>query len=239
MSMVDLHTHILPGIDDGAATVEESLSMLEKEQDQGVNTVVLTPHFYPHREEVDRFLFRRKLAVDGLKQAMAARTQEQLPLPNVLIGAEVLWRSDLAEWNRLDELCIEGTRNLLLELPFTPWNRIMVDSLYDMISCTSITPVIAHLERYIQIQPKVLVKEILRLGVPVQISAGILLRPLARREAMKLLKNGQGHLLASDCHNCKERMPNLAAGMDVVRKKLGTQYAEELCDCAERLVGME
>lgn len=112
----------------------------------------------------------------------------------------------------------------------------MIDLLYDMISCTGITPIIAHLERYMQIQPKSLVQEVLRLGCPVQISAGILLRPLARRDAMKLLKNGQGHLLASDCHGCEDRVANLAAGMDVVRRKLGSQYVMDLCDCAERLV---
>ena len=234
--MTDLHTHILPGMDDGAATVAESLTMLEKEYSQGVRTVVLTPHFYPHREELERFLTRREQAMNELKQAIAARSPEQLPLPEIRVGAEVLWRSDLVELDRLNELCIEGTRNLLLELPFTPWSRTMIDLLYDLTGCTGITPVIAHLERYISIQPKSLVQEVLRLGVPVQISAGILLHPLMRRAAMKLLKKGQGHLLASDCHGCEERVPDLAAGMGVVRRKLGEQTVWDLCDCAERLV---
>lgn len=223
-------------MDDGASTVEESLAMLEAQYAQGVNTVVLTPHFYPKREEVDRFLIRREQSVSTLKQAIAARTQEQPPIPNILVGAEVAWRSDLVELDCLNELCIEGTRNLLLELPFSPWNGTMIDSLYDMVGYTGITPIIAHLERYIRIQPKSLVQEVLRLGFPVQISAGILLRPLMRRDAIRLLKNGQGYLLASDCHDCEDRVPNLAAGLDVVRRKLGAQCALDLCDCAKSLV---
>ena len=234
--MTDLHTHILPGIDDGAATVEESLAMLELQRSQGVDTVVLTPHFYSDREDIDCFLLRRGRAMAQLERAIAVRTEQQPSLPRLLLGAEVAWRSDLIEMERLDELCIVGTRNLLLELPFTLWNAKMIDRLYDMIGSTGITPIIAHLERYLPIQPKPLVQEVLRLGVPVQVSADILLRPLMRREAIKLLKNGQAHLVATDCHDCTQRAPVLAAAMEVVGKKLGRQCVRELCACADGLI---
>ena len=234
--MTDLHTHILPGMDDGAATVEESLDMLELQRSQGVDTVVLTPHFYSDREKIDRFLARRRQAMDQLEDTIAARAEELPALPRLLLGAEVAWRSDLIEMERLDELCIAGTRNLLLELPFTLWNAKMIDQLYDMIGRTGITLIIAHLERYLHIQPKSLVREVLRLGAPVQISADILLRPLMRRKAIKLLKNGQAHLVATDCHDCTQRAPVLAAAMDVVGKKLGRQCVRELCACADGLI---
>lgn len=234
--MTDLHTHILPGIDDGAAEVEDSLAMLELQRSQGVDTVVLTPHFYSDREEIDSFLLRRGRAMAQLESAIAARAEEQPPLPRLLLGAEVAWRSDLIEMERLGELCIEGTRNLLLELPFTPWNAAMIDRLYDMIGRTGITPIIAHLERYLNIQPKTLVREVLRLGAPVQVSAGILMHPLQRSGAMKLLKSGRANLLASDCHDCLRRPPDLAAGMEIVRKKLGDCVARELCAYADGLV---
>lgn len=234
--MTDLHTHILPGIDDGAKTAEESLALLRMEKAQGVDTVVLTPHFYSEQESVDSFLMRREEAMKRLQSAIDNSAMEQTSLPRLMLGAEVLWRSDLVEWERLDELCISGTRNLLLELPFVTWTGQMIDRLYDMIGCTGITPIIAHLERYLSIQPKSIVQEILELGVPVQISAEILVHPLLRRGAMKLLKKRQVHLLASDCHDCTQRVPNLAVGMDVVRKKMGERTARELCDNADRLV---
>ena len=230
--MTDLHTHILPGMDDGAATVEESLAMLELQQRQGVDTVVLTPHFYSDREKIDRFLARRRQAMDQLEDTIAARAEELPALPRLLLGAEVAWRSELIEMERLDELCIAGTRNLLLELPFTTWNAKMIDRLYDMIGSTGITPIIAHLERYIHIQPKPLVQEVLRLGAPVQVSADILLPPLMRWEAITL----QAHLVATDCHDCTQRAPVLAAAMEVVGKKLGRQCVRELCACADGLI---
>lgn len=230
--MTDLHTHILPGMDDGAKTVEESLALLRMQQSQGVDTVVLTPHFYPNKENVDSFLARRDEAVKRLQDALDAAEE---PLPELLLGAEVLWRSDLIEWERREELCISGTRNLLLELPFTPWDGRMIDRLYDMIGHTGITPIIAHLERYLPLQSKAMIQEILSLGVPVQISAGILTHPLQRNGAMKLLKNGQAHLLASDCHDCVRRVPDLAAGLEIVRRKLGEQCARELINCADEL----
>lgn len=234
--MTDLHTHILPGIDDGAKSAEESVEMLRMQQSQGVHTVVLTPHFYPHQEDVSTFLARREEAMGQLRECMDARPLDAPLLPRLLLGAEVLWRSDLNEEDGLDKLCIEGTKNLLLELPFVPWNVQLIDQLYDMMGRTGITPIIAHLERYIPMQPQKLVQEILELGVPVQISAEILSHPFMRREAMKLLKKGQAHLLASDCHDCTQRMPNLAAGIEIVRRKLGNAIAQELCACAEGLI---
>lgn len=235
--MTDLHTHILPGMDDGAKTVEESLTLLRIERDQGVDTVVLTPHFYPQREGINGFLARREEAMVRLQEAMDACTLDSPSFPKVLLGAEVLWRSDLLDEEDLDKLCIAGTKNLLLELPFFSWNSQMIDQLYDMIGQTGITPIIAHLERYLSLQPKALIEEILALEIPVQISAEILKHPLRRSGAMNLLKSGRAHLLASDCHDSAQRIPNLAAGMEIVRRKLGDSFVQDLSACADRLVG--
>ena len=62
--MTDLHTHILPGMDDGAVSVETSLEMLRMERDQGVDAVVLTPHFYRDRERPEQFLARRRASAE-------------------------------------------------------------------------------------------------------------------------------------------------------------------------------
>lgn len=233
--MTDLHTHILPEMDDGAKSVEESLTMLRMQREQGVNTVVLTPHFYPDREDADTFLWRRGEAMRCLQDALSALEVEQQTMPGLILGAEVAWRSDLLECERLGELCIGQTKNMLVELPFTPWTEHMVNQLYELLTCFGITPVIAHLERYLEIQNPKVIGKLLELDVPVQISAGVLKRPILRRGAVKLLKRGQAHLLASDCHDPRQRIPDLAAGMEIVRRKLGKQYVQELCDCAGKL----
>ena len=79
--MTDLHTHILPGMDDGAVTVEDSLAMLELQRSQGVDTVVLTPHFYSNREGISRFLLRRGQALVQLERTIAVRAEGQPALP--------------------------------------------------------------------------------------------------------------------------------------------------------------
>jgi len=234
--MTDLHTHILPGLDDGAKTVEESLRMLRMERSQGVDTVVLTPHFYRDRENPKRFLQRRREAVIALgSRVLELSEEERNALPNLFLGAEVAWWPTLAEWDELPELCIGGTKNLLLELPFTPWSEKMVDQLHELYGRTGITPVIAHLERYLKLQRPEHIEEILSLGFPVQISADALLRPLARGRALKLLRQGQARIVASDCHNCETRKPNLAQAMKVLEGKLGNEPCVSLIKQADAL----
>lgn len=236
--MTDLHTHILPGIDDGAKDAQESLAMLRMEREQGVDTVVLTPHFYRDKENPKHFLQRREKSMLTLgKRILELPEPERGALPRLLIGAEVAWAPNLADWDELPELCIGETKNLLLEMPFTPWNDRMIDQIYDLISRTGITPVIAHLERYLKIQRPEHIRELLEVGAPVQVSGDVLLHFMSRGSAMKLLKNRQAHLLASDCHNCTTRRPDLKAALNVVRQKLGSHRTETLIRCADELAG--
>lgn len=237
--MTDLHTHILPGMDDGAKTVEESLQMLRMEQSQGVDTVVLTPHFYRNQENPKRFLKRRKDAVLDLGRHVMDMSQEERDrLPRIILGAEVAFWPTMAEWDELPELCIGETKNMLLELPFTPWNDKMIAHLHEFYGRTGITPVIAHLERYLKIQRPEYIDEVLRLGFPVQVSADVLLRPLARGRALKMLRQGQAQIVASDCHNCETRVPNLAAAMKVVQEKLHAAQTEKILQAAEGFIGL-
>lgn len=237
--MTDLHTHILPGIDDGARNAEESLALLRMEKEQGISTVVLTPHLYREKESPKHFLQRRQKSLDELETyllTLPAEDRETLPVR--LMGAEVAWVPHLQDWDELPELCIGETKNLLLELPFSPWNERMIDSLYDLMNRTGITPVIAHLERYLKIQRPEYVREVLSLGVPVQVSGDVLLHFTTRSGAMKLLKNRQAHIIASDCHNAGKRPPTVKPAMDVVRRKMGDQQAERLMHYADEVAGI-
>lgn len=236
--MTDLHTHILPGIDDGAKSVEESLAMLRMERSQGVDTVVLTPHFYRDRENPKRFLRRRQESAAVLaRRVLALSEQEREELPQMLLGAEVAWWPNMADWEELPEMCIGDTKNLLLELPFTPWNDQMIYQLHELFGRTGITPIIAHLERYLKNQRPEYIQEVLGLGVPIQISADILTRPFARGGAMNLLRQGQDYVVASDCHDCVKRPPNMVAAINFLRKKLGEDSVSALIRRGNKLVG--
>lgn len=237
--MTDLHTHILPGMDDGARTVEESIALLRLEREQGVDTVVLTPHFYRGQERPRHFLTRRQEAEARLLEGLQKLSEdERSGLPKILLGAEVAFYPNLFEWEELPELCIGQTQNMLLEMPFAPWTGRMINQIYDLISHTGITPVIVHLERYLKMQRPSMIQEVLNLGVPVQITGDVFLHWLGRRSALSLIQKCGDWLIASDCHRLDKSPPILRSATDILEKKLGKQRVLEMQFLTDKLAGV-
>ena len=230
--MIDIHTHILPGMDDGAKDVEMSLAMLRMQREQGVDSVVLTPHFYRNKEHPAHFLRRRQEAFERLQQAMEAAGEK---FPQLTLGAEVAWMPNMTEWDEIEQLCLGESKYLLLELPFYTWRSQVIQQIYDLMLDHNITPVFAHLERYLKNQKREYIQEILDMGTPIQVSSAPMAHFLERRPILKMLKNGQAHIMASDCHNITTRPPNLAMGISVVERKLGAAQAERLKRNGEEL----
>jgi protein-tyrosine phosphatase len=143
---------------------------------------------------------------------------------------------NLAELVDLKRFTLGESRYVLLELPFYPWDTEMIRQLYQMPGLTGLTPVIAHLERYLMIQPRKRIQEVLDLGVPVQVSADELLNRTFSR-GMKMLRQGGATLVASDCHDNTNRRPNLGPAMAVVAKRLGVERAVEVARWSDRLAG--
>ena len=227
--MIDLHTHILPKMDDGADSSQMSVDMLRMQRTQRVDTVVLTPHFYRDSEDPSEFLHRRNQSARRLKERLLELPPEQqAQLPRLCLGAEVAWVPHMAPWPELPRLCRGSSSYLLLELPFYPWHNSMIRQIYDLMSHTGSIPVIAHLVRYLKLQPQSAIAEILSLGVPIQLSASGMLRLWSRQVIRRLLRSGGPFLLASDCHNTTTRPPNLGDAMTVVEQKLGQEAARQL-----------
>ena len=225
--MNDLHTHILPGLDDGADTVETSLAMLRQEHAQGVDTVALTPHFYRDREHLSDFLQRREEGYHKLLAAANALSEEErLALPRLILGAEVTWVPNLAQLPDLEKLCYQDTKFLLLELPFGAWDDMLFRQIYDLMNCRGITPIIAHIDRYWGLQEKKQFEMLFSIGVPVQLSAEPLLHFTTRGQALRLIKTGKVQMLISDAHNLTDRQPNLGKAFDVLHKKIGTERTD-------------
>ena len=221
--MIDWHSHVLPAMDDGSHNPAESLQMLQAQAAQGITTVIATPHFYANDESVDSFLARRDSA--------AARLREQLPkdgVPTLLLGAEVRYYPGISRMEGLTSLCIEGTRLLLLEMPFSHWTDSMVRELIELSGKDGICLVLAHIDRYLSQQSRAVWDTLLDNGVLMQANASFFTAFSTRRKALTLLDGGYVHLLGSDCHNMTSRPPKIGAALDGIRRRCGADYLMQI-----------
>lgn len=212
--MVDFHSHILPGIDDGSRNTEQTVAMLEEMRNQGIDVVVATPHFDMRLENVDSFLARRDVAVSKLPD-------DSLDFPKVITGAEVFCCGiDFSKIEKINRLCIGETDYMLVETYFDKLDEGFAQNMRNLMFERNITPILAHTERYYFIEKNSSIIHQLALeGMILQMNAEAFIKRLTRRKAFKLLKRETVGLLGSDCHNMKRRPPNLRMAMDIIEKK--------------------
>lgn len=220
--MIDFHSHILPGIDDGSQHVQDSLEMLRRLSAQGVDTVVLTPHFYAERNPAEQFLARRQAALDRLREALPDDA------PRLLLGAEVLYYRGISHFEKLEQLCMEGTNVLLLEMPFSHWSEYEIREVCEMAVSGEVTVLLAHIERYLAFQKQEVWDRLLSCGVLMQSNAEFFLTPVLRRRALQMLRQDRIHLLGTDTHNLTTRAPHMDGAMAYIAKHLGQEYCEFL-----------
>ncbi len=204
--MIDMHAHILPCIDDGAENEEVSLELIKREVAQGVDTIVFTPHYYGQKFSPERFLENRQKAFEKI--------QGKFDGVNVKLGAEVYFSEEkIASTRSLCKLAIEGTKYILLELPLnTVWSEALWFRLQDFVYDTEYTPIIAHVERYAEINknPKYL-SVLADMGCLLQVNTHSFLDERSSQMAFTMLKKGLAHCLGTDTHNLEERAPDYAA----------------------------
>lgn len=213
--MIDIHTHILPQVDDGAMNATVATSLLQTELDQGVKTVVFTPHYYGRKRSPAKFIEERQRAYEKIKENVPENM-------NVVLGAEVYF-SEIggASFEEMQNLTIGDTRYVLIELPFAEkWTEGLYAKLEDFIAKTNAIPVLAHLERYRQIRRKPqLIERFLQMGCLLQVNVGSFINKRTRRLAFVMLKNGMVSALGTDAHNASDRAPNYETAKAVLKEK--------------------
>lgn len=220
--MIDFHTHILPGMDDGSRDAAESLEMLRRSQAQGVDTVVLTPHFYAQRESISSFCTRRQTAFAVLREAQGGE-----PLPALALGAEVRYFEGMTRADDLEKLCLG--RYLLVEMPFDRWSGRTVKEVQNLPVSRGITPILAHIERYFSLPHwEDAVEELTAGGCLLQMNAEAFRGLLRGRRARALLRQGWTDLLGSDCHNTTSRPPNLGEMRRELEAKIGGDIFQQI-----------
>ncbi len=213
--MIDIHTHILPGMDDGSGSLEESLAMAKESARQGVRLLAATPHFYATQEDPERFLQRREASLALLESAW------QDGFPTLLVGAEVRYFDGISRVEKIAHLTLDHTRILLLEMPFTSWSRRMVEEVLELQRSRGLQVLLAHVERYLKDQDGQVWETFRQNGVWMQCNANFFLRWQTKRKAQALFKKGEIQMLGSDTHNMTTRPPNLAMARDALVKSLG------------------
>ncbi len=224
-TVVDFHSHILPGVDDGSRSLEQSIAMLQMEAAQGIERVIATPHFYAQHDKPEKFLCKREEAEKLLREEMAKHPG----LPELNIAAEVYYFNGISHSDILSELTIDKKRYILIEMPSPPWSERVYRDLESIYIKQDIIPVIAHIDRYIApFQTFGIPKRLEKMPVKVQANASFFLEKSTRRMALRMLRQGRIHLLGPDCHDLSERKPNLGEAVELIRKKFGSDIIHYL-----------
>ncbi|NLE19391.1 MAG: hypothetical protein GX623_01115 [Clostridiales bacterium] len=223
LAVADLHSHLLPRVDDGSASLEESLEMLASAWRQGVRLAFATPHYCPPGYASRLPLVRERFA--QLHEAAALR----LPGLKLCLGQEVEdTHRRLDDMLSRGEICsLAGSRYVLVEFYVQQDARVIRESLYKALGA-GIRPVLAHAERYksLQEQPEIY-GELHRRGACLQINAFSLAEeknPLIRHTARDLVKLELADFIGSDAHRMGHRPPNLLSGVHYLRTRCGADY---------------
>ena len=231
--IVDLHTHILPQMDDGSRSAAISVQMLKQLQEQGVEWVCATSHYYAHQERVEQFLQRRREAAFELGEALIEENVGELPA--VRLGAEVAYFPGISQCQEIERMCLGGTRTLLLELAYTNWTPQQVEEVASLSLDRGYQVILAHPERFSHMRSYWRdMERMMSLPIGLQINADSLLHWGSRKLALELLRSTKYPLLASDCHNLTSRPPRLEKARLVVSKKLGVDILTRIDETALR-----
>jgi protein-tyrosine phosphatase len=228
--MIDLHNHLLPGIDDGAKKLEETLEFLRVARRDGITTVTATPHMKPGVYDNTRAVIFERIAL--VKEAARGDEAEQVEL---LPGAEVYFTADVVERAKTGHLMTVGDRGkyVLLELPYQQIPMKVDDTIFQL-RLLGITPIMAHPERvayYLEDFDRIVAS--VRLGALTQVTGSSIsgrFGTKARDFAVRMLEQNLIHILASDSHDVRYRPPILSDARQAVAKLAGETTARLLVE---------
>jgi len=226
--MIDLHTHILPGLDDGSQNWEQSLEMARMAVDNGITAMVCTPHWVAGKYENNRDTILARFAEFGTRLAEAA-----IPLV-IYPGAELHLSADMTPRILSRELLTinDGGRYALIELPEGALPDNLEDFFWNM-EMKGIKPIISHVERN-----PILRKDPMRLfrwvetGILTQVTAASLLNEFSeeiQEFSLMLVENRMTHMLVTDAHGLHIRIPKIREAYLIVEELVGPEEAHRLC----------
>ncbi|MDO6355950.1 hypothetical protein Q3V94_12880 [Caloramator sp. CAR-1] len=224
--MLDIHSHIIPEIDDGADSFEIFFEMAKIAQEDGVETIVATPHFIAGRYETDYETVKKH--VNDLNLYL----KNQNIQINILAGQEILISKDLLSYLHQGLISpINDTNYMLVELPFDEIPKYTFDILYEL-KIKNITPIVAHPERYLEIikQPEK-INDFIDEGCLFQINSSSLLGYFGKdvkNTATLFLKHNIVDFIGSDCHDSIRRKPKVNEALNIIKNTKRDVYEKIL-----------
>ena len=219
-SYTDIHTHILPFVDDGPNDLQESLNLLKEQKAIGVERVFLTPHFYPEEISLEDFLEKRDRSFSLIKESF-----EPSLMPEIRLGAEVRFSPEILSLD-LKRLTLGESDYILIELDDVVYPP-HISSVISELTCLGYTPVLAHIERclYFRNDPYLLA-QLIHKGALAHITAESLTAKYDKGFSKAALSKGYAHMVASDTHDLNSRKPNLSGKLSSLPEEL-SQLAED------------
>lgn len=218
LKLIDIHTHLIPGVDDGSRSFDESIDMLSEMINQGVTDVFVTPHVHsnatkqPWTKQVELF------------KELEKRTKHLNV--NLYLGAEVRYRSNLQ--TNYQDYKIRGTNYILLEFSWS--TKEDVHGIIKSFQEEGLKPIVAHVERYSYLKINDY-KKMKNNGVLLQVNSGALIgkgREHWQKNANLLIKEKLADFVASDTHNMDNRFPTLIDAYEVLKNKIDEEYLKDL-----------
>ncbi len=224
--MIDIHSHVLYNIDDGAEDLDTSLDMCFDAYENGCNTLVLTPHFIDYRE-IDDFIDERDEKIRILRKALSS---EKIPL-TIVPGAELFLSDRIFQAPSLDELTINGSKYMLCEMPLGPFDTRHVTLWFEELLDRGYTPILAHPERYYEFHRDYnLIDDLIELNVLFQVNLDSLIGangPEAQGMGIDMVCRNLAHFIASDAHDLMYRHTRLLEKFDFLPDEIDEELLEK------------
>lgn len=224
--MIDLHCHLLPGIDDGASTLDVSLAMAQMAIDDGIQSLACTPHIYPGLYENTAEGIRK-----GITQFQAELDQRQMPL-RLYEGADVHLVPNLGDGIATGRIpTLARSRYLLLEPPHHVQPPRFEESVFAL-KLAGFVPVITHPERLSWIPDHYpMLARLVQGGAWMQLTSGSIVGRFGkapRHISERMLDEGLVHIIATDAHDTKRRPPLLGEGREAAARRVGDEEATHM-----------
>ncbi len=230
-SYYDMHSHILPEMDDGSKSVELSLEIIEKLRAQNVKNLCFTPHYYSNEESIKQFVERRQRSIELLMPHIPEGV-------NVCIGAEVYVTNYLFNNDDLSELCYGNSDYILCEFSFgSHFGEHTMDYFYKLRGNYGLKPVLTHIERYSHLMDdEGIVEDLCDDDILIQTNVGAFKGFFRTRKLLKYIKRGYIDIVGTDCHSLTRGNPDDYSGtIELIKNKCGQEFVDHIVNTSAQI----